>query len=77
MSAVIKAITTDNVVYLSTYKVMKSLRPSLIAYKNTLLTLSPAAFEQEKLALHYAAQANPDDVVVKLKLERIGEIERG
>lgn len=74
----VQAITTDNLVYIETYRAAKNIRRGLIrAYKNTIFRLSPIERENEKNGLIAARAGAPLDLVIKMKLAIIDEVERG
>lgn len=73
----VEAISEDNVVHMETYKKARNIRRGLIPYKNTIFRLSPAEREREKAGLQYASYLQPQDVVVKMKLAIISEVEIG
>jgi len=70
-------ITTDNVVYLATYRLLKKAKADLVAYKNSYLRMTKEQRAQERARVTWDLLRNEQNVLARLKQQAQGEVDNG
>lgn len=68
---------TGNVIYLQTFRMYKSLKKSLVFYKNRMLRKSEFERRAERADIEEALRVNPHNLELLIRRELLEEIERG